>query len=184
MVAIPFWTWLAKRFGKHISLAGAMVLVGIVSVWIFLLDYGATTPFYWLFAIKGFCFGAFAYLPRAMLADIVDVDTARSGDPRPGSYFAVHGIITKFANASGTGAALILLGWVGYVATRGTEAERAINGPTEILWLGILYAIVPTLFFVFAFALAWTYPLTQARHRRLEAAINRRRTRRSKARSA
>ncbi len=177
LAAIPFWTWLAKRFGKHISLAGAMVLVSIVSIWIFLLDYGSTTPFYWLFAAKGFCFCAVEYLPRAMLADIVDVDTARSGDPRPGSYFAVHGIITKFANASGTGASLILLGWVGYVATRGSAAERAINGPSEILWLAILYAIVPTMFFAAAFFLAWTYPLTQARHRRLEAAINRRRER-------
>ena len=64
-----------------------MILVSIVSISIFFLEYGQLVPFYGLFALKGFCFGAFAYLPRAMLADVVDLDTARSGDARAGSYF-------------------------------------------------------------------------------------------------
>jgi Na+/melibiose symporter-like transporter len=174
LAAIPVWTALAKHWGKHRALATAMLLVSIVSVLIFLLERGDFLAFYVLFSAKGFCFGAFAYLPRAMLADVVDVDTARTRSARPGSYFAIHGIATKIAGAVGTGLSLIVVGWVGYRAIKGGDAAGVVNGPSELLWLGILYAIVPTAMFLIAFTFAWRYPLTQERHRRLDAAIQRR----------
>ena len=177
LLAIPIWTWLANRFGKHRSLSAAMMMVSVVSVLIFLLDRGDFLQFYILFGAKGFCFGAFAYLPRAMIADVVDVDTAKTGSARPGSYFAVHGIVTKVAAAAGTGLSLIIAGWVGYQATRGGDAEGLVNGPTELLWLGVLYAIVPTAMFLCALYFAWDYPLTQARHERLALAIQKRTSR-------
>jgi GPH family glycoside/pentoside/hexuronide:cation symporter len=173
LFAISFWDWLAHRFGKHRSLGCAMVLVGIVSIWIFTLDYGDVGAFYILFALKGFCFGAFAYLPRAMMADVVDIDTGRSGDARPGSYFAILGIMTKMAGSFG-GLALPMLALVGYTALAGPEVQ---NGPTEILWLGILYAIVPTVMFGAALSLCWTWPLTDARHRRIQGMLERRNAR-------
>jgi Na+/melibiose symporter-like transporter len=151
-----------------------MLIVSVVSVWIFTLQRGDFVSFYVLFGAKGFCFGAFAYLPRAMLADVVDVDTARTRSTRPGSYFAIHGIVTKVAAAIGTGLSLIIIGWVGYVAQKGGDAAGLVNGPVELRWLGILYALVPTVLFLIAFYFAWTYPLTQMRHRSLEAGIKRR----------
>jgi len=171
LLAIPVWDWLAKRYGKHRSLAGAMILVSFVSVSIFFLHAGQLMPFYVLFAMKGFCFGAFAYLPRAMLADVVDIDTARSGDARTGSYFAVLGFMTKCA-ASFAGLSLPILAFVGYDAS-----PEAINGPRELLWLGVLYALVPTSVFGLALYLSWTWPLTSERHARLRALIMRRQAR-------
>jgi len=184
LLAIPVWTMLARKLGKHRSLGIAMAAVSVVSIWIFLLDRGDHAEFYVLFAAKGFCFGAFAYLPRAMIADVVDIDTAKTGNARPGSYFAVHGIMTKVAGAAGAGLSLIVAGWAGYIATRGGDADGSVNGPTELLWLGILYAIIPTVLFMIAFRLAWTYPLTEARHRRIEAAIRRRGERLAAARAS
>lgn len=64
LAAIPFWDWIAKRYGKHQSLSVAMVLVGIVSIACFSLDKGQIEAFYVLFALKGFCFGAFANIAR------------------------------------------------------------------------------------------------------------------------
>ena len=66
---------------------------GIITIACFMLEYGQVTPFYILFALKGFCFGAFAYLPRAMLADVVDLDTVKSGSLAPGEllrHFRVY----------------------------------------------------------------------------------------------
>ena len=139
------------------------MLVSFVSVAIFSLDYGQIWAFYVLFAIKGFCFGAFAYLPLAMLADVVDIDTMRSGDARTGGYFAVHGFMTKCAASFG-GLSLPVLALAGYSATSGAQ-----NDDTALLWLGILYALVPTVLFVFAFWLTWTWPLSAARHARMRA---------------
>lgn len=175
LLAIPVWDRIARGFGKHRSLGCAMILVSVVSIWIFLLDYGDVGAFYLLFAAKGFCFGAFAYLPRAMMADVVDIDTGRSGDARPGSYFAILGIMTKVAASFG-GLSLPILALVGYNAVRDAEGQLH-NGPTELLWLGILYAIVPTLLFGAALLLSWTWPLTGERHARIQRLLERRNAR-------
>ena len=174
LLAIPIWDWIARRFGKHQSLATAMVLVSIIAIACFMLDYGQVTEFYVLFALKGFCFGAFAYLPRAMLADVVDFDTVRSGTARPASYFAILGFMTKCAASFG-GLSLPILGLVGY-----SVARNVTNGPTELMWLGILYAIVPTLMFVVAFYLCVTWPLNAKLHQRLERLVARKQARYAK----
>lgn len=168
LLAIPFWDWLAKRFGKHISLASAMVLVSFVSIGVLTVSHGEHMKFYILFALKGFCFGAFAYLPRAMLADVVDLDTIRSGSARPASYFAIHGFITKCAASFG-GLSLPILAYVGYSALPEVE-----NGPTELMWLGVLYGIVPTVVFVLAFYLSITWPLNEAMHKKVERILGKR----------
>lgn len=171
LAAIPAWDWIARRLGKHRSLAVAMVVVSITNVLMFMLSTGQTTEFLLLFMIKGFCFGAFSYLPRAMLADVVDLDTARSGDNRAGSYFAGHGFMTKCAYSLG-GASLPLLALVGYSTAVGAE-----HSDLQLLWLGFLYAIVPTISFIFAFWLTWTWPLTSDRHARLRAKLERKQAR-------
>lgn len=168
LAAMPLWDQLARRFGKHRSLAAAMVLVSLVSLAIFALDHGDQRAFQILFALKGMCFGAFAYLPLAMLADVVDLDTLRSGDQRTGSYFAVHGFMTKCAASFG-GLSLPLLALAGYSA-----APDASNDATALYWLGVVYAIIPTLLFAVAFWLTWTWPLTAHRHRRVRSALGRR----------
>ncbi len=174
LAAIPVWDWIAKKYGKHQSLAGAMVFVGIISIACFMLDYGQVTEFYFLFALKGFCFGAFAYLPRAMLADVVDLDTIRSGSARPASYFSILGFMTKCAASFG-GLSLPILGYLGYVTTRG-----AVNGPDELFWLGVLYAIVPTALFGIALYLSITWPLTAEVHGKVQRLVARRMARRER----
>lgn len=175
LAAIPVWNWLARRYGKHRSLSGAIVLVGMVSIAIFTLDYGQVWAFYTLFAIKGFCFGSFAYLPRAMLADVIDLDTLKSGDPRTGGYYSIYGFMSKVAHSIG-GTSLIALAIVGY-----DTAVNATNGPTELLWLGVLYAIVPTVLFSAALYLCWTWPLTSDKHAQLQRLLERREDRRAAA---
>ena len=171
LAAIPFWDRLARAYGKHRSLSGAMILVSVVSIAIFFLRHGQVTAFAVLFALKGFCFGAFAYLPRAMVADVVDLDTARTGDARTGSYFAVLGFMTKCAASFG-GLSLPLLALVGY-----ETAPGASHDPTELRWLATMYALVPTAAFAVALWLCWSWPITPERHARLRARIERRNAR-------
>ena len=169
--AIPLWDWIARRFGKHRSLAAAMLLVSLDSIAIFaifMFDFFRVEAFIALFAVKGFCFGAFSYLPLAMLADVVDIDTARSGDARTGSYFAAHGFMTKCAGSFG-GLSLPVLALTGFDAAAG-----AVNDFAALTWLGILYALVPTALFAFAFWICWHWPLTAERHAELRARLEER----------
>lgn len=174
LMAIPVWDWIAKRYGKHQSLAGAMIFVSIISISCFMLEHGQVMEFYVLFALKGFCFGAFAYLPRAMLADVVDLDTLRSGSARPASYFSIHGFMTKLAASFG-GLSLPILGYIGYQTARGS-----VNGPEELMWLGILYAIVPTTLFIVALYLSVTWPLTAKLHAKVQRIVGKRLARQMK----
>jgi Na+/melibiose symporter-like transporter len=138
------------------------------NVGIYSLDPGQVWPFYILFALKGFCFGAFAYLPMAMIADVIDVDTMRTGDARNGSYFSVLGFASKVAQSIG-GTALVLLAAVGFDTALGAE-----HGPAELGWLAILYAIVPTVALLAALQLCWTWPMTASRHAKLRRILDKR----------
>lgn len=167
LLAIPIWLVLGRRIGKHRAFAFAMLSVSLISVSMFFLEYGQHRLFMALFTAKGFCFGALQFLPLAMLADVVDVDSLRSGGRRAGAFFAVSGMTGKMATAFGSGVAGNMLALAGFDPSLGPGA----NGPEELLALAALYAIAPAVFFCAALSLLWRYPLTAEHHARLQAEL-------------
>ena len=168
--AIPFWLWLGRTIGKHRAFICTLVTVGCVSSANLLLEYGDYLPFFLLFVIKGFCFGGLQFLPVAMLADVVDVDAARSGSRRAGTYFAFLGFTEKIAIAFGTGISLNIVGLLGFDPSGGVAASTEAG----VLSLRLVYCLGPVVFYGLALRLIWNYPLTPARHARLRASIERR----------
>ncbi len=170
VAAIPLWQWLARRYGKHRSLAIAMTNSALMVLATAFLGAGDYNVFLVFYVLKGASFGAFAYLPLAMIADVVDVDTAVTRQKRAGLFFAVHGAIDKIGIAVGLFIALQVLNLTGY------DPQVAPNEAG--LWIIRLeYAVIPTFFFLFASYLVWNYPLTNERHTRLIEALARRATR-------
>ena len=168
VMAIPMWQWLAKRYGKHRALAIAMVNGALTSLGTVALGPGDFTIFLVLFVVKGLSFGAFAYLPLAMIADVVDVDRAMHRQERAGLFFAFQAAVDKVGMAAGLFLALQLLNLAGY-DPQGVDT-------TSLGWMAlrIEYAVLPGLFFALATAIIWNYPLTQARHEALVARLERR----------
>lgn len=174
LAAIPFWLKLGNKIGKHRAFMCTLITVGMVSAANLLLDYGDYLPFFILFTIKGFCFGGLQFLPVAMLADVVDVDSARTGGKRAGTYFAFLGFSEKIAIAFGTGASLNIVGLLGFDPSGGMAASSDIG----IFSLRMVYCLGPVLFYGMALKLIWNYPLTPARHARLRERLERRTARR------
>ncbi len=168
VLAIPFWQWMAKRYGKHRALAVAMLNGAVTSIGAVALGPGDFNIFLVLFIIKGLSFGAFAYLPLAMIADVVDVDRAMHRQERAGMFFAFQAAVDKIGMAVGLFIALQLLNLSGY-------DPQGINTTSfgEIA-LRIEYALLPGLFFVLATAIIWNYPLTETRHTALVERLRRR----------
>ena len=114
LLAIPFWDWIAKRFGKHRSLATAMVLVGMVSIGVLTVKEGQLPKFYVLFALEGLSASAPS---RTSLGQCWRTSWTsipfESGAARPASYFAILGFVTKCAASFG-GLSLPILAFVGY----------------------------------------------------------------------
>ena len=170
IAAIPFWLWLGRRIGKHKAFLTTLGFVSFVSACNLFLGYGDYFAFFCLFLLKGFAFGGLQFLPLAMLADVVDIETARSGGRRAGTYFAVLGLSEKLAAAFFTGIALNIVGLLGYHASGGVE------GSTEagVLALRLVYCLGPIALYSLAVPLIWSYPLTADRHERLLNGLERR----------
>ncbi len=178
--AIPFWLWLGRKIGKHKAFMFTLVTVASVSAANLLLEYGDYLAFFLLFIIKGFCFGGLQFLPVAMLADVVDVDSARSGGKRAGTYFAFLGFSEKIAIAFGTGMSLNIVGLLGFDPSGGVSASTDIG----VFSLRMVYCLGPVFFYGLALKLIWNYPLTPIRHARLRKRLERRTARIAKAAAA
>jgi Na+/melibiose symporter-like transporter len=168
IVGVPMW--LGRKIGKHRAFMGTLITVATVSGANLFLGYGDYLAFFLLFIIKGFCFGGLQFLPFAMLADVVDVDAARSGGKRAGTYFAFLGFTEKMAIAFGTGVSLNVVGLLGFNPSGGVAASTEIG----VLSLRLVYCLGPILFYGLALKLIWSYPLTPARHARLRESLERR----------
>jgi glycoside/pentoside/hexuronide:cation symporter, GPH family len=170
IAAIPFWLWLGRVLGKHQAFMCTLIVVGAVSAANFPLGHGDYELFFLLFLIKGFCFGGLQFLPLSMLADVIDVDSLRSGGRRAGTYFALSGMMVKLAIAFGTGSSLIVIGALGFDAAGGVAASTEAG----VLALRIGYTMGPVLFYGGALWFIWHYPLTRERHARLRDRLLRR----------
>lgn len=169
IAAIPFWLWLGRKVGKHRAFLGTLGFVSFVSAANLFLGSGDYFAFFCLFLLKGFAFGGLQFLPLAMLADVVDVDSARSGGRRAGAYFAVIGLSEKLAAAIFTGVALNIVGLLGYQAS-----GAAASAEEGILALRLVYCLGPIALYSLSVPLIWGYPLTPERHARLRERLERR----------
>ena len=155
LAAVPLWLWLGRKLGKHIAFSICLITVAIISA----INMAFTADDYWLFVgffiAKGACFGGLQFLPLAILADVVDVETAEKGKAPAGSYIAFASMTSKISTAAGTFLAISALSLTAFNAK--LLAEYAFE---DLLTLRVLYAIVPAVFFIGAIILAVRFPLT------------------------
>ena len=172
-IAIPFWLWLGKVIGKHRAFCITLVGTGTVSFLCFFLEYGDYTQFHILFLLKGACFGGLQFLPASMLADVVDVDSLKTGGRRAGTFFALNGMIAKISAMLAVWAAARLVDFFGFI-------PGAENGETQMLALRFFYCIGCAAFFLPALFLTWFYPLTKEKHQELREELEKQTTANSK----
>ena len=173
VLSVPGWLWLGRRIGKHRAFTIAIVGVTAVSFLTFALRPGDTVPYVLLFMTKALCYGAVQFLPLAMLADVVDVDSIRTKGERAGSFFALSGMTSKLSIAIGTGVSYNIAGLLGYDAS----GVAGANSTEELRAMAFQYSIMPGVAYLPAIWLTWVYPLTPQRQARLRALIDRRRAR-------
>ncbi len=169
--AIPLWLAAARRFGKHRVWCAAMAAACLAFVWVPLLDPGQVIAFGVICIVTGMALGADLALPPAMQADIVDLDTLRSGQERAGLFFALWSMATKFALAAAVGIGFPALAYFGF------DMANPGNGQ-GLTALVVIYAWVPVVLKCGAIAMVWGHPMTARRQRivrrRLEALAQRR----------
>ncbi|MBL6687766.1 MAG: MFS transporter [Pseudomonadales bacterium] len=125
------------------------------------METGKFLLFIVIMCLKGSAIGALAALPAAMAADVIDLDTMKTGEKRAGAYFSIWSMTRKASYALGitigTGTA-VLFGFDSLA-----DPVNSPNSPSSLLWLACLYSVIPALFKFVAMPLLWRYPLTEAR---------------------
>lgn len=166
--AIPIWFRISGRLGKHKTVVLGVAWLSLWSAFIPLLGPGHYWLFFLIMILKGSAVGALVFLPASMAADVVDLDTLRTGEQRTGLYFSLWGMVNKGAVALG-----VLLATNG-AALFGFDPSSPENTATAKMALAWLYSIIPAAIACIALPLLWNYPLTRARQERMRAHIERR----------
>lgn len=156
ILAVPLWLKLSYRYGKHRIWCWAMIWAAAIFAFVPALGAGDVWWFVGVCILTGISLGADLVLPSSMQADVVDLDTAESGDQRTGLYFALWGMVTKLALALAVGIAFPLLDIAGF-------ADGEANAPGALWTLIGLYSLAPVIFKAIAIVLMWRYPITAER---------------------
>ena len=170
--AIPIWLRISDRLGKHKTVVLGIAWLSLWSAPIPLLGPGHYWIFFFLMIMKGSSIGSLIFLPASMAADIVDLDTLRTGEQRTGLYFSIWGMVNKGAAALGVLIATSAAAWFGF------EPALDTNTASAKLAVACLYSLIPAGLALIAVPLLWRYPLDEARQRRMRERIARRNAKR------
>ncbi len=166
IAGIPLASLVAKKLGKHRAWSLAMIAACAVFAAAPLLPAGAMVGFALVCVLTGVLLGFDLVLPAAIQADVIDADTAASGDQRSGFYFAAWGLATKLSLAAGVGIVFPLLSLAGF-----STEPAAANSDDALFALAMLYAWLPIALKLAAIALMWNFPLGETEQADLRSKI-------------
>ncbi|MEQ9519079.1 MAG: MFS transporter [Parvibaculum sp.] len=177
VIGAPLWVSLGKSLGKHRALCvaaffslGAFAAVPVI-VYVLVPTGDKGLIFLAMFAvtaIQGLAAGATPILGASMLADVVDLDTMRTGEHRTGLLFAFLGMVRKIFEAAGVGIALPFIAFMGFNPQSDAQSDVGVLG------IVLMYCLLPLALWLGSLAIIWNFPLTAERHSRIRAAYDRR----------
>jgi GPH family glycoside/pentoside/hexuronide:cation symporter len=178
VLALPLWTWLARRFSKRSAYIGAMLFWAAVQLVLISAQPGQVNFVLALAVLAGLSVSSAHVLPEAIFPDVIEWDELRTRRRREGIYYGVKNFIRKLTGALAIFVALQTLGWFGYQAPPEGSTQFA-QSATALDAIRLLTGPVGALLLLSAVAVAWFYPLTRERHARIRALLARRQARRS-----
>lgn len=169
IVFAPLWIWAGRAFTKHRALAIALGIGTAVFAFLPMLRGEGYLTNLIAFAVLGSVFSAPFTLGQSMAADVIDLDSLKSRQPRAGLLISFFQLAIKGGDAMGIGLSLMFVGWLGFQAQK-----CAINTPQAIDSLAAVYTLFPIILWVPAILLLWNFPITPAVQKRIRELIDRR----------
>jgi GPH family glycoside/pentoside/hexuronide:cation symporter len=166
-LCVPIWVAIARRRGKLAvwMIASFIAVTGYLAFFFVGPGDGARMIFIELYV--GSQSAAWFFLFGSMHADVVDYDELQTGKRREAQFSSLLSVVPKFALIPGAAIPLAILGAVGY-------HPNSLNQPESVtLTLRLLFAVLPPALNIIGFSIMLWYPLTEAKHREIRAAIAR-----------
>lgn len=173
LACIPLVSMAARRFGKHRVWGVAWIAHSAVLPLILLFGPGDTPllPFCALSALLAVLQTPQMMLPMAMVSDIADFDTMRSGRNRQGSYYAFRLMCLKGMSAIGAALGFYAL------SVSGFDPKSSIHDATATAGMLTAMLAIPGITFLGAGLILLRFPIDARRHAIIRAWIDRRQAR-------
>jgi len=154
-LALPLWSRIVRRIGKHKAWATGLFLTALCYPPMAFLPPKSSSllPMLLLVGLAGATYSIANVASPAVLGDVVDYETFRTGRAKGGAFFAVQGLINKFNVAVGGGVGFLLIGWFGF------DPAQAAHPPLAVFGIKFAHLCVPSLLKFGAIALIWRFPL-------------------------
>lgn len=169
LVTLPLTNLLVYRLGK----LPAYIAVGIA--WAASVPLIALFPPGQLGLFIGFCiwlgfiYGAGTTIPWTMLPDIMEHDELQTGTRSEGAFAAYMVFFRKLGSALAILAVNLILDRAGFL--EGTFGTDIVQPATVEMALRLIVGVLPTIMVVFSLVVIRKYPITQAYHEELKAAL-------------
>lgn len=143
VLSMPFWSAMARRYGKQRALVGAVLLYALASAGLLAVQPGGNML--WLYgplALMGIAFGAQQMLPFAMLTDVINVDAATTGVRREGLLSGLWVASEKAGLALGPLVAGLTLDLTGFVESAGGHVAQSASA---LAGIRLTYIVLPAI---------------------------------------
>jgi Na+/melibiose symporter-like transporter len=170
LCGIPIWTWAGRKFGKHRAFQVGCLYSAIALMSLPFFPKNDLPVAIAGMIVAGLGQSSGTMLVRAMMADVVDDEEARTGANRSGLFFGLLLTTSKVGVAVGP-LTYVVLDLFGFDAKLG-----AVNSPQAMAALAWMFALVPCALNIASALSVINYPLDEKRQEELRAAIEARRT--------
>ena len=152
-IFMPFITKIVKNYGKkEASVLGAIVsLAGGAMMFIFPLigNKNLALVIYLLaLVVFGLGMGVYTCVSWAMMSDAIDYNEWKFGTREEGTVYSLHSFFRKLAQGIGPSAVLLIMGWLGYEASRGTVLQSPETAQNMCWLVACLYLFSAVLQFI------------------------------------
>ena len=150
---MPFIKKIVVKYGKkEASVLGTVVsLVGGAFMLIFPMVSNVSLALILYLAglvIYGVGMGIYTCVSWAMMGDAIDYNEWKFGTREEGTVYALHSFFRKLAQGLGPSIVLVIMGWLGYEASKGTIAQSAATSHNMCWLVAGLYLFSAVLQFI------------------------------------
>jgi Na+/melibiose symporter-like transporter len=175
-LSLKLWEVVVRRTSKRLLLL-ACLLIGVVHgcLVLWMTPGPFALPIYIGFLTLYYILSAGRDVAMyAMIGDIVDYDTLKTGSNRAGQFTSAWMVFRKLAYALGPVIGLYIAGAAGY------DPSASHNGALAVVGLKAANGYIPALLLAAAALLAMRFPLTEQRHRIIRQRLTQRAARASR----
>lgn len=168
LVAIPLWTRISRRIGKHRAMGIAYAVHMAATAAAFVIQPGDIVLFWGLAVFSGAGAISASFLLKAITVDIVDYDNWKSGEERTALFFAVLSTTARIGPSIAIGVTLPALALFGFDPAAGDPDADAV------LAMRYVFLGVPILAIAVASYLLYTFRLDETTQKELRQMIEQR----------